>query len=231
MRDRQGLRAARRLLTALVAALVALAAVLAVPGAALAEDAAARSDSQVTVWRLYNRWSGEHLFTTDREEYDGLVAVGWSGEGEAWSRPRRATTRSGAFTTPTAGTTTTPPTRRSTSAWGTSAGTGRATRSSPPTRGTGGPSTASSTGGSPRARTSSRRTPTSTGTWATSAGAPRASRSTPWAAPAVKTFPMRGRRLASTTSKPSRRTGLWSTSRTRTAPSGRYWGPSLTGRS
>ena len=67
--------------------MVALATALALPGAALAEDAAARSGSQVTVWRLYNRWSGEHLFTTDREEYDGLVAVGWSGEGEAWRSP------------------------------------------------------------------------------------------------------------------------------------------------
>ena len=87
MKERHGTRTRRRLLAALVAALVALAAALALPGAALAEDAAARSGSQVTVWRLYNRWSGEHLFTTDREEYDGLVAVGWSGEGEAWRSP------------------------------------------------------------------------------------------------------------------------------------------------
>ena len=86
MKERHGTRT-RRLLPVLLTALVALATALALPGAALAEGATARSGSQVTVWRLYNRWSGEHLFTTDREEYDGLVAVGWSGEGEAWRSP------------------------------------------------------------------------------------------------------------------------------------------------
>jgi surface protein len=87
MRDRQGLRAARRLLPALVAALVALAAALAVPGAALAEDVTARPGSQVTVRRLYNRWSGEHLFTTDEREYEHLQTLGWRGEGTAWVAP------------------------------------------------------------------------------------------------------------------------------------------------
>ena len=87
MTGRQGLRAARRLLPALVAALVALAAALAVPGAALAEDVTARPGSQVTVRRLYNRWSGEHLFTTDEREYEHLQTLGWRGEGTAWVAP------------------------------------------------------------------------------------------------------------------------------------------------
>ena len=39
------------------------------------------------VLRLYNRWTGEHLYTTNRAEYDGLGRRGWSGEGVAWTAP------------------------------------------------------------------------------------------------------------------------------------------------
>lgn len=66
---------------ALIAALMAAIALSVAPAAAYAEDAG------VAVWRLYNQWSGEHLFTTDRGEYDSLVGIGWSGEGEAWDAP------------------------------------------------------------------------------------------------------------------------------------------------
>ncbi len=41
----------------------------------------------VTVLRLYNEWTGEHLFTTDQAEYDALVKDGWSGENVAWYSP------------------------------------------------------------------------------------------------------------------------------------------------
>ena len=34
------------------------------------------------MYRLYNKWTGEHLFTTNKSEYDSLVAAGWTGEGE-----------------------------------------------------------------------------------------------------------------------------------------------------
>jgi len=74
-----------RLLPALLMSLaVAFAAILAAsPTPVLAEDAS----GDVTVWRLYNRWSGEHLFTTDQEEYRRLTSIGWNGEGEAWRSP------------------------------------------------------------------------------------------------------------------------------------------------
>lgn len=49
-------------------------------------------ESTVKVWRLYNRWSGEHLFTTDKNEYDSLVKIGWNGENVAWVSPRTSNT-------------------------------------------------------------------------------------------------------------------------------------------
>lgn len=33
------------------------------------------------MYRLYNSWTGEHLFTIDKSEYDTLVSAGWKGEG------------------------------------------------------------------------------------------------------------------------------------------------------
>lgn len=72
----------RRLLALALALAAAFALTLAAPPRVARAEGAG-----VPVYRLYNRWSGEHLFTTDREEYDGLVAVGWSGEGEAWRSP------------------------------------------------------------------------------------------------------------------------------------------------
>ena len=66
---------------ALLAALMAAIALSVAPAAAYAEDAG------VAVWRLYNQWSGEHLFTTDKGEYDSLQGLGWSGEGKAWDAP------------------------------------------------------------------------------------------------------------------------------------------------
>ncbi len=36
---------------------------------------------EATVYRLYNRWSGEHLFTTDRTEIQTLTGLGWTNEG------------------------------------------------------------------------------------------------------------------------------------------------------
>lgn len=48
----------------------------------------------VPVYRLYNMITSEHLFTTDKTEYDNWVAVGkknkdfWIGEGIAWLAPK-----------------------------------------------------------------------------------------------------------------------------------------------
>lgn len=50
-------------------------------------DAATLAAATQDVLRLYNRWSGEHLYTTSRAEYNSLGKVGWSGEGTAWAAP------------------------------------------------------------------------------------------------------------------------------------------------
>ena len=44
----------------------------------IAESEAA--DATTTLYRLYNTWTHEHLFTTDKNEYDMLVAAGWTAE-------------------------------------------------------------------------------------------------------------------------------------------------------
>lgn len=43
--------------------------------------------SRKSVYRLYNQWSGEHLFTTSYDEYQLLVKLGWNGEDVAWDSP------------------------------------------------------------------------------------------------------------------------------------------------
>jgi hypothetical protein len=49
---------------------------------------AQKADVQnVTVYRLYNKWNGEHLFTSDTKECDKLESIGWKKEGEAWKSP------------------------------------------------------------------------------------------------------------------------------------------------
>ncbi len=37
--------------------------------------------------RLYNRFTGEHFYTTSTQEHDSLVKVGWTSEGEGWTAP------------------------------------------------------------------------------------------------------------------------------------------------
>lgn len=39
------------------------------------------------MYRLYNRWSGEHLYTSDLSEYERLGQIGWNQEGVAWVAP------------------------------------------------------------------------------------------------------------------------------------------------
>lgn len=39
------------------------------------------------MYRLYNRWSGEHLFTADESEYAHLASIGWTQEGIVWTSP------------------------------------------------------------------------------------------------------------------------------------------------
>lgn len=40
-----------------------------------------------TMWRLYNKWTGEHFYTSDSDEQKGLVKVGWTDEGVGWYAP------------------------------------------------------------------------------------------------------------------------------------------------
>lgn len=46
----------------------------------------------VTMYRLYNEWSGEHLYTADTAEYESLATVGWAQEGMAWQSPASSST-------------------------------------------------------------------------------------------------------------------------------------------
>ena len=45
------------------------------------------ASSEVTdnpVYRLYNEYSGDHMFTMDENEYEGLKTAGWIDEGVAF---------------------------------------------------------------------------------------------------------------------------------------------------
>lgn len=44
-------------------------------------------DSEV-MYRLYNRWTGEHLYTASQSERASLVRAGWIDEGVGWVAPR-----------------------------------------------------------------------------------------------------------------------------------------------
>jgi hypothetical protein len=42
------------------------------------------ASGSVPVYRLYNPYSGEHVYTTDAREYAQVGAAGWHQEGVAW---------------------------------------------------------------------------------------------------------------------------------------------------
>ena len=44
-------------------------------------------DPGANVYRLYNRWTGEHFYTMSLDEAKGLVKVGWNWEGTGWVAP------------------------------------------------------------------------------------------------------------------------------------------------
>ena len=46
----------------------------------------------ITMYRLYNRNSGEHFYTSDVEERNGLKTLGWEFEGIAWYAPSTSST-------------------------------------------------------------------------------------------------------------------------------------------
>ena len=73
----------RRRLAALLATALAVTAALACPEVARAADTQA-------MYRLYNQWSGEHLYTADANERDALAELGWTKEGEGWIAPTKS---------------------------------------------------------------------------------------------------------------------------------------------
>lgn len=44
------------------------------------------------MYRLYNKWSNEHLFTADAAERKGLIEKGWNNEDIAWYSPEKSST-------------------------------------------------------------------------------------------------------------------------------------------
>ena len=48
--------------------------------------------STTNVYRLYNQWSGEHLYTTDFDEYMKNGSQGWTLEGVGWTAPSKSNT-------------------------------------------------------------------------------------------------------------------------------------------
>ena len=67
-----------------VAMLLALLTLVMLPTAAWA------STTQ-RIYRLYNQWNGDHLFTRDSGERTDLMGRGWSDEGTAWEAPASGT--------------------------------------------------------------------------------------------------------------------------------------------
>ena len=55
-------------------------------------DSGNQQTQTVTMYRLYNQWSGEHLFTESYDEYQYLCSLGWNGEGRAWLAPAKSNT-------------------------------------------------------------------------------------------------------------------------------------------
>lgn len=46
----------------------------------------------LTMHRFYNRWTGEHLYTSDATECTALVDQGWTAEGVGWIAPTKSET-------------------------------------------------------------------------------------------------------------------------------------------
>lgn len=43
----------------------------------------------IVMYRLYNRWTGEHFYTSSTEERDTNIGLGWTDEGVGWIAPRK----------------------------------------------------------------------------------------------------------------------------------------------
>ncbi len=47
---------------------------------------------KVKMYRLYNKWTGEHFYTANADEQKGLVKIGWTDEGTGWFAPKTSST-------------------------------------------------------------------------------------------------------------------------------------------
>lgn len=59
---------------------------------ALVAPATAFASTGTPMYRLYNRWSGEHLYTSNIEERNDLIGRYWSYEGIEWIAPKQSNT-------------------------------------------------------------------------------------------------------------------------------------------
>ncbi len=77
----------RKLLSVLVAAALGCSLFAAVPVVSQAADT-----TGVNMYRIYNPNSGEHFYTKNASEKDGLVTIGWKDEGIGWIAPEKSNT-------------------------------------------------------------------------------------------------------------------------------------------
>lgn len=49
-------------------------------------------DEPLSMYRLYNKYTGEHLYTSNVKEYTYLSSVGWNDEGTGWYAPKKSNT-------------------------------------------------------------------------------------------------------------------------------------------
>ena len=75
-------RCARSAITVLIC-VVAMSGLMVLPQHAQAAD----STEQIEMYRMYNRYSGEHFYTGSVTERDSLRTAGWNYEGVGWMAP------------------------------------------------------------------------------------------------------------------------------------------------
>lgn len=90
------MRTSRTVFSGMLAGLLSVAIM---PGAALADEAAtpdaqapleAQAVTYENMYRLYNRYSGEHFYTDSLEEIKSLAVTGWNLEGVGWVAPSQS---------------------------------------------------------------------------------------------------------------------------------------------
>jgi hypothetical protein len=72
---------------ALVVVACVICAVLIIPA-----PAQATQSGSIKMWRLYNPYSGEHLYTYNESERDTNASIGWRLEGFGWIAPEKSST-------------------------------------------------------------------------------------------------------------------------------------------